>query len=96
MKTFSSSPLLLGSIANAITGCGSSIARHLDRLVAVGEPVAGARLLELGDGADVAGAELVGAGAISLPSKTSSWPMRSLRVGARVRARGRRAASTPW
>ncbi len=31
--------------------------RHLDRLVAVGEPVARARLLELGDRADVARAE---------------------------------------
>ena len=32
---------------------------HLDRLVARGEPVPGAGLLELGDGADVAGPELL-------------------------------------
>ena len=55
----SSSPLLFGSTANAITGAGSFEARHLDRLVAVGQPVAGARLLELRHGADVAGAELL-------------------------------------
>ena len=60
MNTLSSSPLDFGSIANAMTGAGSGIDGIVDRLVARGEPVAGPGLLELGDGADVAGAELVG------------------------------------
>ena len=55
----SSSPRLLGATAKAITGRGQLQARHLDRLVALGEPVAGAGLLELGDGADVARPELL-------------------------------------
>ncbi len=38
---------------------GQLQARHLDRLVARRQPVAGARLLELGDRADVAGPELL-------------------------------------
>ena len=60
MKTLSSSPLALGSIANAMTGAGSLIAGIMIGSSRVGQPVAGARLLELGDGADVAGAERVG------------------------------------
>ena len=60
MKTLSSSPLALGSIAKAMTGWGSFERGHDDRLVARGQPVARARLLELGHGADVAGPEGVG------------------------------------
>ena len=70
-------------------------ARHLDRLVAVGQPVAGARLLELGDGADVARAELAARGATSLPANTSSWPMRSLTCAC-VFSTWLSARSTPW
>ena len=55
MKTLSSSPLVFGSIANAITGAGSLSGGIEIGSSRVGQPVAGARLLELGDGADVAG-----------------------------------------
>ena len=60
MWTLSSSPLFLGSMAKAMTGAGQLDPRHVDRLVARREPVAGVRLLELGHRADVARAELVG------------------------------------
>ena len=95
MNTFSSSPLLFGSTANAITGAGSLIDGHLDRLVARGQPVAGPGLLELGDGADVAGAELVDVAGLPEPSKVSSWPIRSL-VWARVLSTCESCLITPW
>src|SRR5215207_1521591 len=50
LAAFSSSPLVLGSKAKAITGAGRSSG---------GEDVAGAGLLELGDRPDVAGAQLL-------------------------------------
>ena len=52
--------------------------RHRDRLVALGEPVARAGLLELGDGADVAGAERRRRARSPCPANGRSWPMRSL------------------
>ena len=59
LAAFSSSPLVLGSKANAITGAGRSQRRERDLRVLGREHVAGAGLLQLRDGADVAGAELV-------------------------------------
>src|ERR1700754_3171123 len=64
----SSSPLVFGSIAKAMTGAG-------------GEPVAGAGLLQLGHGADVAGAELVD-GLGLLAAEADELPDALLAVGA--------------
>ncbi len=96
MNTLSSSPLALGSIENAITGAGQLDRRHRDRLVAGRQPVAGAGLLELGDGADVAGAELgpVWPGLVS-PSNVTSWPIRSL-LWVRVLSTCESWLITPW
>ena len=56
---FSSSPFAFGVIAKLITGCGkSSGGRSIGRVLGE-EHVAGAGLLQLGDGADVAVGELV-------------------------------------
>ena len=60
MATFSSSPFAFGVIAKLITGSGKSRLGSSMSLVGVEQQVAGHHVLQLGDGADVALAELVG------------------------------------
>ena len=60
LPTFSSSPFAFGSIANAITGRGSSGSVRSISWSDEDKHVARAGLLQLGDRADVAGPELVG------------------------------------
>jgi hypothetical protein len=62
---------------------GEFDARHVDRLVARGQPVAGVGLLELGHGADVARAEAVGVADV-LASRHEQLADALLVMGARV------------
>ena len=56
--------------------------RHLQRLVAFGEPVPGAGLLELGDGADIAGAELLDVrGLVAVETDQLTDPLLDVRAG---------------
>ena len=56
METFSSSPRVLGEMANEMAGGRELVPREADRVAGIGQRVARAGLLQLGQGDDVAGA----------------------------------------
>jgi hypothetical protein len=72
----SSSPRLFGSMAYESTGSGNAIGRKRQAGRLVGQRVAGARVLQLGHGAEVAGLEFRHRACV-LPCSTSRWPSRS-------------------
>ena len=94
MKTFSSSPLAFGSIANAITGAGSLIAG-----IAIGSSTAAsqspARVSFSLATAPMSPGPNSSTGSDSLPEKRISWPMRSL-PWERVLSTWLSWAMTPW
>ena len=95
MNAFSSSPLALGSIANAITGPRQVGHLQVDLPVLRGQHVAGAGLLELGHRADVAGAELVGV-VVLLALGHQQLADALLADGARQLKTCESCLSTPW